>query len=130
MESKRLGQRVHALFGAGSYQEALDVAEQQMRLLKESYGVGHHEYATSMNNVATLYQAIGRYAEAEVLLHEASKIQQKTLGDDHPHTLASLSNLATVYQAMGNTDAATAMQVLVKQMKAKWEAKKAGGKKK
>ena len=28
-----------------------------MRLLKESYGVGHHEYATAMNNVATLYQA-------------------------------------------------------------------------
>ena len=58
-------------------------------------------YATAMNNVATLYQAIGRYTQAEPLLLEASKIQQRTLGDDHPHTVASLSNLATVYQAMG-----------------------------
>lgn len=159
MESKRLGQRVHALFGSGKvgcaahaasspprkelapqhapasacgararsppasegdlcspphvrlrisfassraqYNEALDVAEQQMRLLKESYGVNHHEYATAMNNVATLYQAIGRHTDAEPLLLEASKIQQRTLGDDHPHTVASLSNLATVYGAMG-----------------------------
>ena len=123
MESKRLGQRVHALFGAGSYNEALDVAEQQMRLLKESYGEGHHEYATAMNNVATLYQALGRYTQAEPLLLEASKIQQRTLGNDHPHTVASLSNLATVYQAMGNTDAAAAMQLLVKQMKVTWEQK-------
>ena len=42
--------------------------------------------------------------------------------------VASLSNLATVYQAMGNTDAAAAMQSLVAQKKAQWEAKqKAGG---
>ena len=97
---------------AGNYTEALDVAEQQMRLLKESYGVGHHEYATAMNNVATLYQAVGRYNEAEPLLLEASKIQQRTLGDDHPHTVASLSNLATVYQAMGNTDAAAVKMII------------------
>ena len=80
-------------------------------------------YATAMNNVATLYQALGRYTQAEPLLLEASKIQQRTLGDDHPHTVASLSNLATVYQAMGEEARATAMQVLVKQMKVTWEAK-------
>jgi tetratricopeptide (TPR) repeat protein len=127
LESKRLGQRVHGLFGAGRYNEALDVAEQQMRLLKESYGEGHHEYATAMNNVATLLQAIGRYTEAEPLLQEASKVQQRTLGDDHPHTVASLSNLATVYQAMGETERAEAMQVLVKMHKATWEQKQQRG---
>ena len=100
-----------------------------MRLLKEAYGQGHHEYATAMNNVATLFQALGRYNEAEPLLLEASKIQQRTLGDDHPHTVASLSNLATVYQAMGEGQRAEAMQVLVKQMKSTWEAKQKSGKK-
>ena len=67
---------------SGKYREALDVAEQQLKLLKDTYGVGHHEYATAMNNVATLYQALGRYAEAEPLLEEASKIQTRTLGND------------------------------------------------
>ena len=64
-ESKRLGQRVHQLFNGGNYREALQVAEEQMELLKNAYGPNHHEYATAMNNVATLYQALGRYAEAE-----------------------------------------------------------------
>merc|ERR1712146_254227 len=92
---------VHQLFNSSKYSEALSVAEQQMGLLKDTYGDSHHEYATAMNNVATLYQATGRYTEAEPLLMEASKIQQRTLGPDHPHTVASLSNLATVYDAMG-----------------------------
>ena len=82
-----------------------------------------------MNNVATLYQAVGRYAEAEPLLLEASKVQQRTLGDDHPHTVASLSNLATVYQAMGQGERAAAMQLLVKQLKTTWEQKQKAGKK-
>lgn len=123
LESKRLGNRVHALFGNGKYREALQVAEEQMNLLKDAYGTGHHEYATAMNNVATLFQALGRYTEAEPLLMEASKIQQRTLGNDHPHTVASLSNLATVYEAMGQAEKATAMQSLVAQMKKTWEDK-------
>ena len=130
-ESKRLGQKVHQLFNGGNYREALQVAEEQMELLKNAYGPNHHEYATAMNNVATLYQALGRYGEAEPLLEQASKIQQRTLGDDHPHTVASLSNLATVYQAMGEDAQAAAMQMLVKSMKESWERKqKAGGQKK
>ena len=111
LESKRLGARVHELFNGGKYNEALTVAEQQRKLLRDAYGEGHHEYATAVNNVATLYQAIGRYNEAEPLLLEASKVQQRTLGHDHPHTVASLSNLATVYDAMGEPERAKAMQV-------------------
>lgn len=123
MESKRLGARVHSLFNSGKYREALQVAEEQQKLLRDTYGYNHHEYATATNNVATLYQALGRYAEAEPLLQEASKIQQRTLGQDHPHTVASLSNLATVYDAMGQSERAAAMQSLVAQMKRTWEDK-------
>ena len=125
-EAKHLGQRVHALFGAGSYREALDVAEQQKSLLKELHGSTHHEFATATNNVAALYQAIGRHAEAKPLLREASQIQGKILGDDHPHTVASLTNLATCLQTMGDVDAATAMQLRVEQLKVKWETKQEG----
>ena len=129
LESKRLGERVHSLFGGGSYNEALDVAEQQMRLLRENYGEGHHEYATSMNNVATLYQALGRHRDAEPLLQQASRVQERTLGGDHPHTVASLQNLATVYAAMGEQAMAESMNMIVKQKKASWEARLAKEKK-
>ena len=49
--------QVHQLFNGGNYREALQVAEEQMELLKNAYGPSHHEYATAMNNVATLFQA-------------------------------------------------------------------------
>jgi len=123
LESKRLGQRVHALFNGGQYREALDVAEQQMKLLQSAYGSDHHEYATAVNNVATLYQALGRHNEAEPLLQQASRIQEKKLGHEHPHTLASLANLATVYEAMGQKEKADALNVLVREMRRRWEEK-------
>ena len=122
-ESKRLGQKVHQLFNGGNYREALQVAEEQMELLKNAYGPNHHEYATAMNNVATLFQALGRYSEAEPLLLEASRIQGRTLGPDHPHTVASLSNLATVYEAMGQAERAAAMHSLVAVHKKTWAEK-------
>jgi tetratricopeptide (TPR) repeat protein len=122
-ESKRLGQKVHQLFNGGNYREALQVAEEQMELLKNAYGPNHHEYATAMNNVATLFQALGRYAEAEPLLLEASRIQGRALGPDHPHTVASLSNLATVYEAMGQAERAAAMHSLVAVHKKTWAEK-------
>ena len=104
--------KVHRLFNSGRYADALSVAEQQLRLLGESYGHSHlqgasrlsgtrprrvrgptrhnhHEYATAMNNVATLYQALGRYGEAEPLLEQASKIQQRTLGERRPRCASS-----------------------------------------
>ncbi|KAG8466033.1 hypothetical protein KFE25_005603 [Diacronema lutheri] len=122
-ESKRLGARVHALFNQGRYAEALEVAEQQRALLLESYGSEHQEYATSVNNVATLYQALGRHEEAEPLLQQASRIQERRLGHEHPHTLASLANLATVYEAMGQREKAEALNVLVRAMRQRWDEK-------
>ena len=38
LESKRLGARVHELFNGGKYNEALTVAEQQRKLLRDAYG--------------------------------------------------------------------------------------------
>ena len=40
--------------------------------------------ATSLNNLAELYQAQGRYAEAEPLYKRALAIREKALGPDHP----------------------------------------------
>ena len=40
--------------------------------------------ATSLNNLAVLYQAQGRYAEAEPLYQRALAIREKALGPEHP----------------------------------------------
>ncbi|KAJ1622373.1 hypothetical protein T492DRAFT_1063117 [Pavlovales sp. CCMP2436] len=100
---------VHALFNQGRYAESLEVAESQRRLLLDAYGGDHHEYATSVNNVATLYQ-------------------ERRLGHEHPHTLASLANLATVYEAMGQREKAEALNALVRAMRMRWDEKQRAAK--
>ena len=40
--------------------------------------------AHSLNNLAGLYQSMGRYAEAEPLCQRSLAIREKQLGRDHP----------------------------------------------
>eukprot|EP00964_Phaeocystis_antarctica_P041316 scaffold23626_cov60-Phaeocystis_antarctica.AAC.2 len=61
-----------------------------MELLKNAYGPSHHEYATAMNNVATLFQALGRLGLGLGL----------GLGLALALTL-TLTNVATLFQALG-----------------------------
>ena len=53
--------------------------------------------ANSLNNLAGLYQAMGRYAEAEPLYRRSLEIREKQLGADHPDVATSLNNLAVLY---------------------------------
>lgn len=57
--------------------------------------------ATSLSNLATLYDAQGRYAEAVPMYKRALAICGKALGPDHPDVTQSLNNLAGVYEVHG-----------------------------
>src|SRR5262249_30712138 len=57
--------------------------------------------ATSINNLASLYNAQGRYAEAEPLYKRALAIGEKALGPEHPTVALSLNNLAALYNVQG-----------------------------
>jgi tetratricopeptide (TPR) repeat protein len=73
-------------------------------------------YASSLNNLATLYLVRGAavesaasmtdYLAAEPLFREAMEIRRRALGEEHPDYAASLHNLAVLYQAMGKHQAA------------------------
>ena len=64
-------------------------------------GPEHPDTATTLNNLAGLYQAQGAYAQAEPLYKRALAIREKVLGPDHPDTATSLNNLAVLYRAQG-----------------------------
>ena len=57
--------------------------------------------ASSLNNLAALYESMGRYPEAEPLYVRSLSIYEQQLGADHPDTALSLNNLAALYYAMG-----------------------------
>jgi tetratricopeptide (TPR) repeat protein len=54
--------------------------------------------ATSLNNLAYLYESMGRYAEAEPLYVRSLAIREEQLGANHPDTATSLNNLASLYR--------------------------------
>ena len=60
--------------------------------MEAQLGADHPLTATSLNNLATLYQSQGRYSEAELMYVRAIKIFFQALGKDHPNTQAIIHN--------------------------------------
>ena len=51
----------------GRHAEAEPLYKQAMEILRKALGEGHPHYAISLNNLAELYDAMGRHADAEEL---------------------------------------------------------------
>ena len=66
--------------------------------MKKLFGANHPNVATSLNNLAELYQNEGRYADAETLLKRSLAINEKARGSNNANVALSLNNLAHLYQ--------------------------------
>jgi tetratricopeptide (TPR) repeat protein len=84
----------------GRYAEA-DSLLQAALTQAEQFGPEDRHVATSLNDLATLYQAQGRHAQAEPLYQRALGIDEKALGPDHPNVAPILDNLAGLYYVQG-----------------------------
>ena len=68
----------------------------QMIALEKLLGPEYLQVASSLNNLASLYQDQGKYADAELLCKQALAIEEKTLGPEHPNVVTSLENYAAL----------------------------------
>src|SRR5262249_20518876 len=98
---EELNQQALQLYAQGKYKEALESALLVRDLDKKLWGENHLRYATSLGNLAQLYQAQGAYAPAEKFYLQARDLCKKVLGEQHPDYATSLNNLAYLYQAQG-----------------------------
>src|SRR6266545_2949865 len=98
----RLNQRINELFRNGHYEEAASIAIQVRDLTRQEVGTDHAYYASSLHNLARIYEAMGNYAEAEPLYRQARDIRRTALGENHPEYATSLNNLGMLYKQMGN----------------------------
>ena len=98
-----LGYHLSAIgaYGAAEplYARALGICEAQL-------GADHPDTASSLNNLAGLYESQGRYEAAEPLYERALGIREAQLGAEHPTTANSLNNLAYLYKRQGRYEAA------------------------
>ncbi|RMH72917.1 MAG: tetratricopeptide repeat protein, partial [Cyanobacteria bacterium J007] len=79
-----LNQQIVQLYQQGQYVAAIPLAERAVQLAQEQWGKEHPNVATSLNNLAGLYESQGRYAEAEPLYLEAVRIHRIALPENHP----------------------------------------------
>ena len=71
-----LTDEVMELYRAGKYDRGVVVAKKALEVAEQNVGPDHPDVATSLNNLAMLYQAQGHYAKAEPLF-------KKSLAIDH-----------------------------------------------
>ena len=67
----------------------------------EKFGETDPRFATTINNLALMYEQQGRHAEAEPLYRRSLAIHEKALGPEHPNVGAALNNLAELYKSQG-----------------------------
>jgi CHAT domain-containing protein/Tfp pilus assembly protein PilF len=101
-EVKQLIQQVNQLQKQGQYSAAIPLTERILVILEKNLGAEHPLIATSLNNLAYLYDEQGNYSQAEPLLQRALAIREKVLGKEHPSVATSLNNLAALYKEQGN----------------------------
>jgi CHAT domain-containing protein len=63
-------------------------------------------YAAILNNLAQVYDAMGRYEKAEPMMLQVVEIDKNLLGEDHPDFAIDISNLAALYDVMGRYEQA------------------------
>jgi Tetratricopeptide repeat len=87
--------------------EAEPLYVRSLAISEEQLGANHPSTATSLNNLAGLYESTGRYLEAEPLYVRSLQIAESTLGVDHPNTKTIRENLEILQQELSETGIAT-----------------------
>ena len=102
IEWETLNQEVLELHSTGQYGHAVMIAEAALKVAEQNVGRNHPDVATSLNNLASLYNDQGDYTKAEPLYKRSLAIREKALGSDHPDVAISLNNLAMFYINQGD----------------------------
>jgi CHAT domain-containing protein/tetratricopeptide (TPR) repeat protein len=98
--------RVEQFLHQGRYSDGVKLAQEAIADSQQLLGPEHPFTATSLNDLAVLYEAQGNSAASEPLEKRALEIREKVFGPEHPATAISLNNLALLYQSQGSYKAA------------------------
>ncbi len=93
----RLKRQTSQLYNQGRIEEAIAPATELCKFEQTASGSDSADYATSLNNLATLYRAIGDYEEAESLHYQALHIREKFRSQRPLDYAQSLNNLGFLY---------------------------------
>ncbi len=88
-------------YRAAFWQLITPIHEEMLQILETKLGHEHPDVATTLNNLAGLYENLGEYEKALPLYKKALDIHEKVLGPEHPNVATTLNDLALLYKSMG-----------------------------
>jgi tetratricopeptide (TPR) repeat protein len=89
------------LYDTKQYVQAKPLYEQSLMIGEKLRGLEHPSTASDLNNLGTVYYALGEYTQAEQYYARALAIRNQVLEPNHPDLAASLNNLAALYRDQG-----------------------------
>ncbi|MEL7160347.1 MAG: tetratricopeptide repeat protein, partial [Bacteroidota bacterium] len=98
-------------------QAAIPWYQKSLEIRGEVLGTDHPDYGKSLNNLAIVYDVLGRYETAEPLYKAALDIREKTAGRESATFANALANLGSLYQQMGKYEAAEALSLEAKDIR-------------
>ena len=108
-----IGFAVAGLYQAqGQYQnaQAEPLCQKSLAIREKVLGSEHPDVATSLNNLAGLYQEQGQFEKAEPLYQKSLEILEKALGLNHPNVATALINYAELLRKLYRFAEAEAME--------------------
>jgi Tetratricopeptide repeat len=105
-----LQSQIAALEAAGSYAEAIPLAERHAEAAKARFGEGHPAYAAALAALAQLLRRVSRLDEAEALLRGAIVVYQAAGGAHAPELARTYGLLAQVLSDAGRAEEAEALR--------------------
>ena len=117
--AEELAAKYMSLYKDGKIAQAIPLARSFADLVLRLKGTYDPDYASSLNNLAVLYESLSDYTKAEPLFLEAKTILEKVLGKEHPDYATSLNNLAYFYHSLGEYAKAEPLYLEAKTIDAK-----------
>jgi len=77
----------------GAYEKALQYFEEALNIYRGNLGDRHPYVASTLNNIAGVYDNQGAYEKALQYYEEALDIRREKLGEEHPHTKAVVASI-------------------------------------
>lgn len=97
----------HAYYASGQFADSEKLRLELWNRANEEKN--ESEIAFQANELALLYQALGKYTEAEPLFRKALEIREKGLGEDHTDTATGYNNLAGLYNLQARYEEAESL---------------------
>jgi tetratricopeptide (TPR) repeat protein len=99
-----LNKRMAILYKNGKTSEAIETAQEVVKVAEETFGKNHAYYSASLENLALLYVADGKNDKAADLYEESFTVREGLLGKNNPRLKDVLEKLEKCYEAMRAVD--------------------------